>query len=119
MTVRVLDEVCALHVLTLAAQHGLHSADAIYGAVTHAAGSMLFTLGNEHLRGNFGGGCKMAEQYSETDKLQYEVKKLIAEEKNLSRPFWWQPASWITLATLGLSLVGNTIQYSSAERRQR
>src|SRR5262252_4559809 len=51
VTVRVLDEVCALHALTLAAQRGLRGADAIYGAVAHAAGSILFTLGNEHLRG--------------------------------------------------------------------
>src|SRR5438093_13739411 len=47
VTVRVLDEVCALHALTLAAQHG--GADAVYAAVAHEAGSTLVTLDNEHL----------------------------------------------------------------------
>lgn len=49
VTVRALDEVCALHALTLAAQHGLRGADAVYAAVAHAAGSTLVTLDNEHL----------------------------------------------------------------------
>ena len=49
VTVRVLDEVCALHALTLAAQHGLRGADAVYVAVAHEAGSTLVTLDNEHL----------------------------------------------------------------------
>ena len=49
VTLRALDEVCALHALTLAAQHGLRGADAIYAAVAREAGSMLVTLDNEHL----------------------------------------------------------------------
>jgi predicted nucleic acid-binding protein len=49
VTVRVLDEVCALHALTLAAQHGLRGADAVYAAVAREAASMLVTLDNEHL----------------------------------------------------------------------
>jgi predicted nucleic acid-binding protein len=49
VTVRVLDEVCALHALTLAAQHGLRGADAVYAAVACEAGSTLVTLDNEHL----------------------------------------------------------------------
>jgi predicted nucleic acid-binding protein len=49
VTVRVLDEVCALHALTLAAQHGLRGADAVYAAVAHKAGSTLVTLDHEHL----------------------------------------------------------------------
>jgi predicted nucleic acid-binding protein len=49
VTVRVLDEVCALYALTLAAQHGLRGADAVYAVVAHEAGSMLLTLDNEHL----------------------------------------------------------------------
>jgi predicted nucleic acid-binding protein len=49
VTVRVLDEGCALHALTLAAQHGLHGADAVYAAVAREAGSTLVTLDNEHL----------------------------------------------------------------------
>jgi predicted nucleic acid-binding protein len=49
VTVRVLDEACALHALTLAAQHGLRGADAVYAAVAHEAGSTLVTLDNEHL----------------------------------------------------------------------
>ena len=49
VTVRVLDEGCALHALTLAAQHGLRGADAVYAAVAHEAGSTLVTLDYEHL----------------------------------------------------------------------
>jgi len=49
VTVRVLDEVCALYALTLAAQHELRGADAVYAAVAREAGSTLVTLNNEHL----------------------------------------------------------------------
>ena len=49
VTVCVLDEVCALHALTLAGQHGLRGADAVYAAVALRAGSTLVTLDNEHL----------------------------------------------------------------------
>jgi predicted nucleic acid-binding protein len=49
VTVRALDEVRALHALTLAAQHGLRGADAVYAAVAREAGSTLVTLDNEHL----------------------------------------------------------------------
>jgi hypothetical protein len=40
VTVRVLDEVCAFHALSLAAQQGLRGADAIYAAVACEAGSI-------------------------------------------------------------------------------
>src|SRR6266436_6312130 len=56
--------------------------------------------------------------YSAGDKLQWEVKKLIAETTNLSRPFLRQPATWITLATLTLSLAGNAFQFHSAQLDQ-
>ena len=49
VTVRVLDEVCALDALTLAGQHGLRGADAVYAAVALRAGSTLVTLDTEHL----------------------------------------------------------------------
>jgi predicted nucleic acid-binding protein len=49
VTVRVLDEVRALHALTLAAQHGLRGADAVYAAVAREARGTLVTLDNEHL----------------------------------------------------------------------
>jgi len=49
VTVRVLDEACALHALTLAAQQGLRGTDAIYAAVAQDTGSTLVTLDNEHL----------------------------------------------------------------------
>ena len=49
VTVRVLDEGCALHAFTLAAKHGRRGADAVYAAVAHEAGSTLVTLDNEHL----------------------------------------------------------------------
>ena len=49
VTVRVLDEACALHALTLAAQYGLRGADAVYAAVARDAGNTLVTLDKEHL----------------------------------------------------------------------
>ncbi len=49
VTVRVLDEACVLHALTLAAQQGLRGADAVYAAVAQDAGYTLVTLDNEHL----------------------------------------------------------------------
>jgi predicted nucleic acid-binding protein len=49
VTIRVLDEVCALHALTLAAQYGLRGADAVYAAVAREAEGTLVTLDNEHL----------------------------------------------------------------------
>lgn len=49
VTVRVLDEACVLHALTLAAQQGLRGADAVYAAVAQDAGCTLVTLDNEHL----------------------------------------------------------------------
>ncbi|MEW6348808.1 MAG: type II toxin-antitoxin system VapC family toxin [Thermodesulfobacteriota bacterium] len=50
LAIRVVDEACALHALTLAAQHGLRGADAVYAAVALEAGSTLVTLDNEHLK---------------------------------------------------------------------
>ena len=44
-----MDEGCAIHALTLAAQHGLRGADAVYAAVAREAGSTLVTMDNEHL----------------------------------------------------------------------
>lgn len=49
VTVRILDEACALHAFTLAAQHGLRGADAVYGAVARETGSILVSLDKEHL----------------------------------------------------------------------
>lgn len=49
VTVRVLDKICAFQALTLASQHGLRGADAVYAAVAREAGSTLVTLDNEHL----------------------------------------------------------------------
>lgn len=54
--------------------------------------------------------------YTNDDKLQWEVQKLQAETKNLSRPFVRQPAFWIGLGTLTLSLGTNLAQLSNAER---
>lgn len=50
VTVRVLDDACALQSLNVAAQYGLRGADAVYAAVALEAGSILVTLDNEHLR---------------------------------------------------------------------
>lgn len=50
VTIRVLDQVCALNAVNLAAQHGLRGADAVYAAVALETGSTLVSLDNEHLR---------------------------------------------------------------------
>lgn len=57
--------------------------------------------------------------YTNDDKLQWEVQKLQAEAKNLSRPFVRQPAFWIGLGTLTLSLGTNLAQLSNAERTRQ
>jgi DNA gyrase/topoisomerase IV subunit A len=57
--------------------------------------------------------------YTSDDKLQWEVQKLQAEAKNLSRPFVRQPAFWIGLGTLTLSLGTNLAQLSNAERNRQ
>lgn len=52
------------------------------------------------------------DKYTEDDKLQAEVKKLHAEERNLSRPYLAQPTSWVALGALLISLAGNYLQHS-------
>lgn len=49
ITVRLLDEVCAIQALTLAARHTLRGTDAVYAAVALETASTLVTLDNEHL----------------------------------------------------------------------
>jgi len=56
----------------------------------------------------------MAE-YSDSTKRHWELQKLIAETTNLTRPLWLQLGTWIALATLGISVTGNIIQYNSAK----
>jgi hypothetical protein len=50
--------------------------------------------------------------YSETDKLQQEVEKLILEIKTLKRPYILQPASWFTMIGLIISIAINFKQSS-------
>jgi chromosome segregation ATPase len=57
--------------------------------------------------------------YTNDDKLQWEVQKLQAEAQNLRRPFLRQPAFWIALGTLTLSIATNLAQLSSAERNRQ
>lgn len=45
----VLDEKLAMRALTLASQHGLRGADAVYAAVVMESGGTLVSLDNEHL----------------------------------------------------------------------
>lgn len=52
-------------------------------------------------------------------KLRWEVKKLIAETRNLSRPFLRQPTFWIGLGTLALSIGTNVVQLNSSERNKQ
>ena len=53
--------------------------------------------------------------FSSEDKLQWEVQKLQAETRNLSRPFLSQPTFWVGLGTLALSIGTNVVQFSKAE----
>jgi len=54
------------------------------------------------------------ERFTEDDKLQAEVNKLHAEARNLSRPYFSQPTSWVALGALVVSLAGNWLQHSDA-----
>ena len=58
-------------------------------------------------------------KFSDDDKRDAEVLKLRAEEKSLSRPYTRQPAFWIALVTILVSLVGNWYQFSAAEVRDK
>lgn len=49
VTLLLLDEALTQRALTLAAQHGLRGADAVYAAVAVQSGCTLVTLDNEHL----------------------------------------------------------------------
>ena len=49
VTFVALDEALAIHASTLAAQHGLRGADAVYAAVALQTGCILISLDNEHL----------------------------------------------------------------------
>ncbi|MDM4766565.1 hypothetical protein [Pelomonas sp. SE-A7] len=57
--------------------------------------------------------------YTNDDKLQWEVKKLVAETGNLSRPFIRRPSFWLGLGPLALSLGTNLVQLNSSERIQQ
>src|SRR6185295_9204119 len=57
--------------------------------------------------------------FTSDDKLQWEVQKLQAETRNISRPFVRQPTFWIGLGTLTLSIGTNVIQFSNAERNRQ
>lgn len=59
----------------------------------------------------------MEEKFTENDKLQAEVQKLRAEATNLSRSYLQQPASWIALGSLAISLVANYAQHSDAQNK--
>lgn len=57
--------------------------------------------------------------YSTDDKLQWEVLKLKAETEHISKPFLKQPTTWLALVTLIISIAGNFVQYSSADRQKQ
>jgi Na+/phosphate symporter len=57
--------------------------------------------------------------YSELDKLQHEVEKLRLEIALLKRPFIRQPASWITLVTLIVSVSVNISQCSDLKMTEK
>jgi chromosome segregation ATPase len=56
------------------------------------------------------------EEIFAREKARWEVRKLQLETAKLARPFLREPTSWLGLAALALSLSGNLIQFSSAER---
>ena len=53
--------------------------------------------------------------YSESDKLQREVEKLIEEIKTLKRPFILQPGSWLAIIGLIISFCINISQCSKVQ----
>lgn len=57
--------------------------------------------------------------FTEDDKRDVEVLKLWAEERSLTRPYIAQPATWIAIGTLAISLGANWVQYSEAESKAR
>jgi chromosome segregation ATPase len=54
--------------------------------------------------------------YTNDDKLRWEIEKLMAETKNLTRPYIKSPSSWITLMTVILGVFGVGIQYFKSDR---
>lgn len=57
--------------------------------------------------------------YSEVDKLQHEVEKLILEINSLKRPFVLQPTAWFTMIGLVLSIFVNFSQCSEIKDQAR
>jgi len=55
-------------------------------------------------------------QNPEAEKTYWEIEKLKIETKSLEQPFRRQPTLWFAVATLLLSLGGNLLQYSKADR---
>jgi len=57
--------------------------------------------------------------YSETDKLQQEVEKIILENKRLKQPYISQPTTWVTMIGLFLSISVNFTQCSEKDRKNQ
>lgn len=56
------------------------------------------------------------ERYTAEDKLRYEIEKLQAETANLKRAWINNPASWFTVITTIVALIGVAIQYTKSDR---
>src|SRR5947209_1359361 len=56
------------------------------------------------------------DEYTNKDKLNWEVEKLKSEVDSLKRPYIKTPSSWITIMTVILGLFGIFIQYSKSDR---
>lgn len=56
--------------------------------------------------------------YSELDKLQHEVEKLILEIRTLKRPFILQPTAWFTMIGLVISISVNISQCTSRKNEE-
>jgi len=58
----------------------------------------------------------MSSDAPEVDKAHWELEKLKLEVANLRQPYLRQPASWLALITLALSIGANIFQYSKTQR---
>jgi len=59
---------------------------------------------------------RVQTNYSEADKLYWEVERLKQETKNLKRPFLRNPNALVTVLTILVAVFGVLIQYSKSHR---
>jgi hypothetical protein len=56
--------------------------------------------------------------FTQEDKLRYEIEKLELEIKEKRRSYFNQPAFWIPILTIAISLSGNVFQWSNSKNEK-